>query len=114
METVNNMDARKHKRYNTEIGSLRVIDSSSNEELGEIVNIGRGGLAYRYSPNMQQPLESFKLDIFWVGDNKRLLNGAAGETIWDFDAAEKFPIGSGSTPAGLPAVQDMQSNGIQG
>jgi hypothetical protein len=96
MATEDNMEARKHKRYHTEIGSLRVLDSGSSEELGEIVNIGRGGLAYRYLPDMQQPLEPFKLDIFWVGNNKRILDGIACETVWDFDAAEKFPVGSGN------------------
>ena len=85
-------EKRKHKRFNVEIGSLLVLEPRSREKLGDILNLSRGGLAYRYVPDTVQPLNSFEIDIFWVPGDSSFLNNVPCITISDSDAARRFPI----------------------
>jgi hypothetical protein len=85
-------ERRKHRRFNIEVGSLDVLDPHSNEKLGDVLNISRGGLAYRYVPDAEQPFDLFKIDIFRVVDHILFLSNITCKTISDFDAAKRFPI----------------------
>lgn len=88
-------DRRRHFRFNSEIGSLHLFNFWSKEKLGEVIDIGKEGLAYRYFPTVEQPIDRFRFDVFWVGKKDFLLRGITAETITDFDAAEKYRIGYG-------------------
>ncbi len=88
-------DRRKYFRFNSEIGSLNVFNSWSNEKLGDVINISKEGLSYRYYPNVEQPIELFRFDVFWVGRRDFLLRGIDGEAITDFDASKTFRIDHG-------------------
>jgi hypothetical protein len=85
-------ERRKHRRFNVEVGSLDMLNPHSNEKLGDILNISRGGLAYRYVPDAEQPFGSFKIDIFRVVDHFPFLKNITCKAISDFDAAKRFPI----------------------
>lgn len=57
-------ERRKHQRYNAADGSFAAI-SSNSYKLGQIVNISRGGLAFRYiDTNRTNPGEKGKNHIF--------------------------------------------------
>ena len=85
-------ERRIHKRFNVEIGALTLLECNSSKELGEIINISRGGLAYRYISNGGSPVGPSEFDIFWAG-NRRLLRAATCEAISDYKLSKKFPIG---------------------
>ena len=86
---------RRHFRFNAEKGSLGLRKSRSGENLGDILNISYGGIAYRYVPQMVQPDSEFQFDMFFAGNRALLLNGVTTEIIYDFDASEVFQVSSG-------------------
>ena len=89
------LDRRRHFRFNAEAGSLWILHSGSNEKLGELLNISYEGIAYRYTPNVEQPNNGFQFDMFRVGSRTFLLNGVTSEKVYDFDASEVFQVESG-------------------
>ena len=88
-------DRRRDFRFNAGAGSLRILHSGINETLGEILNISYEGIAYRYTPNVEQPNNGFQFDMFRVGSRTFLLNGVTSEKVYDFDASEVFQVDSG-------------------
>ena len=88
-------DRRKHFRFNAETGSLRLLHSRSNETLGELLNISYEGIAYRYTPDVEQPNNGFQFDMVRDANTALLLNGVASEKVYDFDASEVFQVDSG-------------------
>ena len=86
---------RRHFRFNAEKGSLGLRKSRCSKNLGDILNISYGGIAYRYVPQMVQPDSEFQFDMFLAGNRALLLNGITFEIIYDFDASEIFQVDSG-------------------
>ena len=85
------VEKRKYKRYKVEVGALTLLKANSDKELGRVMNISRGGLAYHYTPKPSHPVGRFIFDLFWVG-NRRLLSEVPCKTIYDFTLAKKFPF----------------------
>ncbi len=82
------IERRKNKRYQIEVGALNLLKCNSDEKVGEIINISRGGLAYLYTSNEGAPNGPSEFDIFWVG-NRRLLSNVPCETVTDFRLPKK-------------------------
>jgi len=88
-------DRRRDFRFNAGAGSLRILHSGINETLGEILNISYEGIAYRYTPDVEQPNIGFQFDMVRGANTALLLNGVASEKVYDFDASEVFQVDSG-------------------
>ncbi len=50
------VEKRKYKRYKVQAGALTLLKANSDKELGRIMNISRGGLAYHYTPTPSDDL----------------------------------------------------------
>jgi hypothetical protein len=56
------VERREHKRFWAQGGAFAILRPHFYK-LGQIMDVGRGGLAFRYTTSMEQPYEPFELDI---------------------------------------------------
>ena len=61
-------DKRENSRFWIQEYAYAVLRPSS-KKVGQIVDISRGGLSFRYPDTGEEQIESFELDIFLVGDD---------------------------------------------
>ncbi|MEJ2657015.1 MAG: hypothetical protein P8012_07425 [Desulfobacterales bacterium] len=64
-------DQRRYKRYKTREDTL-VSFTSGSLQMGRIINIGRGGLAFYCVDTKKQIISSFKMNIFLANDGYNL------------------------------------------
>lgn len=65
---MNNADERRrYKRYKVQDGVIAFIGNPSNM-MGSIIDVSKGGLAFRYIKNGKQPGESCELDILYTNE----------------------------------------------
>lgn len=108
-ESRNQVEKRKHKRFRAKEGAYAVL-SGSVSKMGQILDISRGGLAFRYIDIGDRPSETCALDILWEDSGLRLDN-VAFEIISDLDASKDFPFSTipmrrcGGKPTGLSNEQ---------
>jgi len=82
-------EQRKHKRYvpvNDTFAALRGHIS----KVGQIIDISKGGLAFRYIDIGERPTNSFDLDIF-LSDNGFYLQNIPYKNVTDLEIANEFP-----------------------
>jgi len=60
-------------------------------QMGQIENISKGGLAFRYTDSELETSESSELDILFTQDVFHLKQ-VPFNTIWDFDAVNESPL----------------------
>ena len=90
MSRNNSMERRKHKRYNVEENVL-VFNATT---FGQIINICKGGLAFRYLANKNDPpLTSFELGLM-NGNNGFLLDNIHCRTVTVTDSPPVHPSSS--------------------
>ena len=95
MSTEKKAERRKYTRFRTRNGALIEV-RSHHGKLGEIIDISKGGLAFRYIDIGDRPKGSFELDIFLKESGFRLEKVPA-TTISDFQATKYFPFSSTKT-----------------
>jgi hypothetical protein len=83
-------ERRKHKRFRPEEGTYAVL-SGPVSKMGQIINISRGGLAFRYIDIGDRPRESCVLDILRENNSFRVEN-VSFKIISDLDASKDFPF----------------------
>ncbi len=108
-------DRRKHKRFMAMEGAFAIIRSGpstlgqietmSRSEIaiaifklkpilkGQIININRDGLSFRYFPNEEQPNQSVELDMLFA-DIRFYLENLPFKTISDFEVDNEFSYSS--------------------
>ena len=62
-------------------------------QMGQIVNISKGGLAFRYLDSQLELEESFELDILFARD-AFYLKKVPFRTVSDFNTVSKFSVGT--------------------
>ena len=82
-------DKRKHMRFWIQDYAYAVLRPSSTR-VGQIVDISRSGLSFRYPETGEQLEESYTLDIFLVGDDF-CLDNVPFKTIIERDVDIEFP-----------------------
>ena len=90
-----NIDRRKYTRFRAKDGALIELRSYRGK-LGEIIDISKGGLAFRYIDIGDRPKGSFELDIFLKETGFRLEKVPA-KTITDLKTTKYFPYSSTKT-----------------
>jgi hypothetical protein len=95
MSTEKYVERRKYTRFRTRSGALIELRSQRGK-LGEIIDISKGGLAFRYIDIGDRPKGSFELDIFLKGTGFRLEKVPA-KTISDSRTTKYFPFSSTKT-----------------
>ena len=89
------MERRKYTRFRAKDGALIEVRSHRGR-LGEIIDISKGGLAFRYIDIGDRPKGSFELDIFLKEKGFRLERVPA-RTISDLKMTKYFPYSSTKT-----------------
>ena len=68
-ERRNGRERRKHKRFQVEDFTFIKVKSESDEDVGQLLDISKAGLSWRYFVNAEKPKSFYKLDIFLSGGN---------------------------------------------
>ena len=84
------VERRKHKRYRSKEGAYAVL-SGPVSKMGQILDISRGGLSFRYIDIGDRPRETCVLDIL-KEDNAFRLENVGFKVISDLDASKDFPF----------------------
>lgn len=92
MRKEEHMERRKYTRFRAKDGALIELRSYRGR-LGEIIDISKGGLAFRYIDIGDRPKGSFELDIFLKETGFRLEKVPA-KTISDLKTTKYFPYSS--------------------
>jgi hypothetical protein len=83
-------ERRKHRRFRSKEGVYAVL-SGPVSKMGQIIDISRSGLAYRYIDIGDRPKESCVMDIYIEDDAFRMENVGL-KIISDLDASKDFPF----------------------
>lgn len=86
------IDQRIHKRFRPQDGTYAILRDSV-KKLGQVINISRGGLAFRYIDIGERPKRLFELDIS-INKNGFRLDSLSFETVSDFRTNREFPFSS--------------------
>jgi hypothetical protein len=84
------VERRRHKRFRTKEGAYAVL-SGPVSKMGQILDISRGGLAFRYIDIGDRPKETCVLDIL-RDDNVFRVENVSFKIISDLDASKDFPF----------------------
>lgn len=95
MRKKEDIERRKYSRFWAKDGALIEVRSHRGR-LGEIIDISKGGLAFRYIDIGDRPKGSFELDIFLKEADFRLEKVPA-KTISDLKTTKYFPYSSTKT-----------------
>jgi hypothetical protein len=89
------VERRKDKRFQAEDGAAAVFRRPwpHSTRLGQIIDISKGGLAFRYIAGEEQSHGPSELEILW-GDCSVRLDKMPFETISDFKTATEAPLNS--------------------
>ena len=83
-------ERRKHKRIRSKEGAYTVL-SGPVSKMGQILDISRGGLAFRYIDIGDRPRETCVLDLLRE-DNIFRVENVGFKIISDLDASKDFPF----------------------
>ncbi len=86
------IERRKHKRLKAKERAFAVLKSNS-AKLGQIINISKGGLTFRYIPNGKKSNGSFEVDIFIAGNDFHLKK-VPTRIVLDCDISNKVSFSS--------------------
>ena len=100
MSTERRADRRKHKRHRAQAGAFVDI-RIGRVKVGKIVDISRGGLAFRYVDDRGRLKEEFELDMYFRDHDFRM-EYVPVKTIWDRGSPRKLSF---STRTRLRGVQ---------
>ena len=68
-DSINGIERRKHRRFKVKDFTFVKFRSESDEDVGQLLDISKGGLSLRYFVNAEKPKQFYKLDIFLSGDD---------------------------------------------
>jgi hypothetical protein len=86
----NPIERRKHKRFKVQYGAFAIFQSNV-KKLGQIIDISRGGLAFRYIANGERFKGSDELDVL-LADNSFHLEKIPFRTISDFVITSEISV----------------------
>ena len=71
MNRIEVVERRRHKRFQAEEGAYAAV-RPQYDKIGQIIDVSRGGLAFRYMVSDSQGGVSPELDVFLIGDSFHL------------------------------------------
>ena len=92
MSRIEVVERRKHKRFRAEDGAYAAV-RPQYDKIGQIIDVSRGGLAFRYLASESEEDASSELDIFLIGDDFHL-DKLPFKTVSDEEIPEKLSPGS--------------------
>jgi len=88
MNRIEVVERRRHKRFQAEGGAYAAV-RPQYDKIGQIIDVSRGGLAFRYMVSGSQEDVSSELDIFLIGDSFHL-DKVAFQTVSDEEIPERL------------------------
>ena len=85
------IERRDHMRFRTQEDAFATLRGRHISKLGQIIDISKGGLAFRYIDTGGPPNGSHELDIF-LAENGFHLEKVACKTISDSEAEREHPF----------------------
>lgn len=92
MSRIEVVERRRHKRFQAEEGAYAAV-RPQYEKIGQIIDVSRGGLAFRYMVSGSQEDASSELDIFLIGEGFHL-DKVPFQTVSDEGIPERLSPGS--------------------
>lgn len=96
MLRVRPVERRKHRRFQVKDGALVALRLHVSKLVGQIVDISKGGLAFRYIDTGDRPRGSFQLDIL-LEKSGFLLEKVPAKTISDSEMPDESSYSSTTT-----------------
>jgi hypothetical protein len=94
MSRIEVVERRKHKRFRAEDGAYAAV-RPQYDKIGQIIDVSRGGLSFRYLVSDSYGEASSELDIFLIGDDFHL-DKLPFKTVSDQEIPERLSLGSRS------------------
>lgn len=88
MVSQRHMERRRHQRFQAEDGAMVTLHHYASL-VGRIIDISKGGLAFRYMDTDERPRGSFQMDIL-VEKAGFLLEKVPAKTISDLELPKEF------------------------
>lgn len=86
-------ERRKHERFATKDIAFAILRADREEELGQIVNISMGGLAFQYFIGNREFQKAQKLDVLLADSGLHVENIAFG-VVEDYELVNELPFSS--------------------
>lgn len=88
-----NSERREQKRFTVKDIAFAVLKTDRDEELGQIINIGPGGLAFQYFVGNRTIQTSNELDVL-LPDNGFHIDNIKFTRVADFEMSNELPFSS--------------------
>ena len=87
------VERRKHRRYAIKDIAFAIIRSKGEEELGQIVNISMGGLAFQYFIGNREFQKAERLDVL-LADSGVQVENIEFRVVDDYELVNELPFSS--------------------
>ena len=87
------LERRAHKRYPVEDGAYAALKGEVNK-LGQIMDISKGGLSFRYIDIGDRPKDTFEIDIYVESNDGFSLESLPTRSMSDCEILNKVPFSS--------------------
>lgn len=89
----NNEERRKYPRFDTKDVAFAVLKADREEELGQIINISLGGLAFHYFIGNREFQKAERLDVL-LADNGLQVENIKFRVVDDCELVNELPFSS--------------------
>ncbi len=89
----NQVERRQYKRFAVKDVAFAVLKTDQDEELGQIVNVSMGGLAFQYFVGNREFTPSHRLDML-LADNQLHVDNIVFNLVEDQELVNELPFSS--------------------
>ncbi len=87
------LERRRHERFNTKDVAFAILRTDVDEELGQIINISLGGLAFQYFVGNRELRKAEKLDVI-LAENGLHVDNIRYHVVEDYELVNELPFTS--------------------
>ena len=87
------VERREHKRFNIKEVAFAILRTEEDEELGQVINISSGGLAFHYFVGNRKLQKADRLDVI-LAENGLHIDDIGFHVVDDYELANELPFSS--------------------
>lgn len=87
------LERRKHKRFTIKDVAFAILRADDDEELGQIINISMGGLAFQYFVGNREFQKADRLDVI-LAENRLHIDDIGFRVVDDYELISELPFSS--------------------
>lgn len=106
-------ERRKHQRFETKDVAFAILKTNREEELGQIVNISMGGLAFHYFIGNREFQPAERLDVL-LADRGIHVENIKFRVVEDYELVNELPFSSITKREQRVLFNDLSDAQIQG